>query len=188
MSNYRSIPYTEREKEQITRYLIGAQSYTDKQYFQGKCLGYCHVFKRHKKHSRSMDEWRRIVERLEIRCPLLLGPLEAEQILSYLSIVAAKSNQELQESQDRNPYAERSRFIFEEKCGSCHLLSIVLEYDARSKTWRPILERMGDKSPEFLPVEEALFIEPYLLSLDKKDFSIEFPHSFSFREIADECN
>jgi len=89
---------------------------------------------------------------------------------------------------ERSPREEVFRATFEEKCGTCHLLGIVTEYAPSPDVWKPILRRMGTKSPGFLSEEEALSIEPYILSLKRDRFSEEFPHSTVFTGLGAECN
>jgi len=187
MSNYQEVACSEEKRERIARYLMQTQSYTDKQYFQGKCLGACHLLTDLTERSRSMEEWNRLVKRLERRCPLHLGPLESEQILAHLSRVEA-GRTEAKRTGEKGQAREMQR-IFEEKCGYCHVLvEIIEEYEPTEEVWRPILDRMGDKAPAFLSKAESLSIEPYIFSLYGKDLRKEFPHSFVFHDPGVECN
>jgi len=164
------------EQEVIVRYLQSMRSHTDRQLFLLKCRR-CHPCRDLFETARSPEQWDRLVDRVWWEDPIWLDAGQAEQIKRYIrGRVGASAADAATVSPPGGDAALQE--LFEIKCGRCHYLSICLEPDIPAEDWGPILRRMSEKCPDYLPLEEAAALHDWLLGeiQDPEAFRRRYPH------------
>jgi len=164
------------EQEVIYHYLKSLRSHSDRQLFLLKCKR-CHLFQDLLQTERSPAQWDRIVDRVWWEDYLWMQKEEANQIKRHirgrLFPVGSLSSRPAPLPEDPK------RITFEIKCARCHYLDVCLEEDIQKEDWLPILIRMSEKCPDYLPAEEAVSLHDWLIReiQDPDAFYRRYPHS-----------
>ena len=164
-------------RQQISDFLLATRSYSDRRLLRSKCTS-CHGSFSLSDKKRTLEQWDQVMDRIQRQHPFFITVDQKDQLVA--SIGKNTRYTKLVPKAGMDAYqTDRQRIFFERKCGLCHTLSIVLQPYLQHKDWKPILERMGHKTPHFLSLEQALSLAPLIedLRLDPEAFASEFPHA-----------
>jgi len=175
MKSYAQGRLSDGQAESALQYLVLLRSWSPDKLFKIKCLA-CHgnAFRR---TLRSEDDWQRIINRISRFNGFFLTRMQAESILEHIRTSPLLDPSE-QPSTGAGDPQDAMRVLYETRCVQCHTLDIILLPQIPDSAWVDILIRMGEKSPWLISAQEALEMEPWILSMrrDPNRFRHEVPH------------
>jgi len=174
----------ERRRE-IVDFLCAVRSYSDRRLLWSKCYR-CHIGEGISDPPRHAGEWKQAVDRIQRKMPFYITRRQAEQLAAALGSRASWTIPDPPAGSGASRQLD-SKLLFEEKCGVCHTLDVVLLPHIRAQDWPAILTRMGEKEPDYLSAAEAGALAPVVAEARSlgPEFSSSFPHG-SMRESGHE--
>lgn len=119
----------------------------------------CHTLKRVFIMPKPENEWRNTVQKMMDKNPEWISPEEAEQILSeIISVWPERVGAAIRE---RREY-EDERFLFVDRCATCHSVNRMLLTDKTPTEWRGTVERMRWEDPQYITEKDAERITAFL--------------------------
>lgn len=119
----------------------------------------CHTLRRVFVMPRPAEEWRDLVEKMRDKNPEWINPEEAKQIFS--EIVDGWPERVRAAARERKEY-EDARFLFVDRCATCHSVNRMLLTDKTPTEWLGTVERMRFEDPEYITEEDAKRIAKFL--------------------------
>lgn len=119
----------------------------------------CHTLKRVFIMPKPAEEWRETVQKMMDKNPKWISPEEAQQI--FEEIVNEWPERVRSATQERKEY-EDARFLFVDRCTSCHSVNLMLLADKTRAEWIETVERMRLKDPVYITEEDAGRIAHFL--------------------------
>jgi hypothetical protein len=174
--------FDDADVEAALDYLVAKRSLSGADLFRVKCLS-CH--REGAIHeARSPVDWERIVDRLSRYNPFYISPMEKRDLVDYL--VSGWLTRKVH--RDEEELSRRT--VFEEGCGRCHTLGVILTEGIADEAWPGILERMANKVPGLMHEEEARALADWIIAWreDPEAFARAFPHhgaELFFKEVYD---
>lgn len=119
----------------------------------------CHTLRRVFVMPRPAAEWRDIVEEMRDKNPEWITPAEAQQIFG--EIVDEWPERVRTATRERKGY-EDARFLFVDRCASCHSVNRMLLTDKTPVEWMGTVGRMRFEDPEYISERDAERIARFL--------------------------
>lgn len=176
-----NLEFPEKERKAILEFLIGVRGYDGPRLVRSKCIR-CHALQTPFDTKRTRKEWKLAIDRMHRKNRFFLTVRQAEELSAYIA-----GNPDWT-APDPLPGSDAAKMLtekiaFEQKCGLCHTLDIILRPIPGKPDWDAILTRMGTKTPSVLSAEESRSFRPLIehARSDAQAFYSAFPHATAAR-------